>query len=148
MALAQRFVALGVEIGVRLVQNDQERVAVKRARKRNALGLPGRQRGAAFADLGLVAFRQPDDQIVHARRGRRRDHRLGVHGFSEAPDVLRHGAGEQLDVLRQVTDVLAERFGRPLVERCAIEADAAPRRLTRRRPSAAPASSFLSRSGR
>ena len=75
--LAERFVALGVEIGVRLVQHDQERIAVERARERDALRLPGRERGAAFADLGLVALGQADDQIMDAGRRGCRDDRLG-----------------------------------------------------------------------
>jgi len=35
-------VALAVEVGVRLVEHDQERIAVERARQRHALGLAGR----------------------------------------------------------------------------------------------------------
>ena len=38
----QRLVALGVEIGVRLVEHDQERIAIERARQRDALRLAGR----------------------------------------------------------------------------------------------------------
>ena len=52
----QRLVALGVEIGVGLVEHDQERIAIERARQRDALRLPGRQRGALLADLGVVAL--------------------------------------------------------------------------------------------
>ena len=54
----QRLLALAVEIGVRLVEHDQERVAVERAGQRDALALAGRKRRAALADLGLVALRQ------------------------------------------------------------------------------------------
>ena len=53
---AQRLVALGVEIGIGLVEHHQERIAVERARERDALRLAGRQRRALLADLGLVAF--------------------------------------------------------------------------------------------
>ena len=62
----QRLVAFAVEIGVRLVEHDQERIAVKRPRQRHALRLPGRQRRALLADLGIVAFAHIDDQVVHA----------------------------------------------------------------------------------
>ena len=64
---AERLVALRVEIRVRLIEHDQERIAIERPRQRNALGLTGRKRAAAFADLGLIAFGQAHDQIVHAR---------------------------------------------------------------------------------
>ena len=47
----------------------------------------------------------------------------------EAADVLRDGAGEQLDVLRQVADMAAEHVGRPLVERGAVEPHLAADRL-------------------
>ena len=55
IAWRQRLVAFGVEIGIRLVEHDQERIAIERARERDALALPGRQRAAVFADLGVVA---------------------------------------------------------------------------------------------
>ena len=92
---AQRLVAFGVEVGVGFVEHDQERIAVERARKRDALRLAGGQRSAAFADLGLVAFGQADDQVVHAGRLGRRDHRGGIGLRSEPADVLRDGAGQQ-----------------------------------------------------
>ena len=41
MALGQRLVAFGVEVGIGLVEHDQERIAVERARQRDALA-PGR----------------------------------------------------------------------------------------------------------
>ena len=43
----------------------------------------------------------------------------------EAGDVLGDRAVEQLDVLRQVADMAAERVGLPLVEGGAVEADLA-----------------------
>ena len=47
----------------------------------------------------------------------------------EAGDVLGDRSGEQLDILRQVADVLAQLLGQPLVEGRAVEADlAAPGR--------------------
>ena len=64
--LAQGQLALVVEIGVRLVEHDQERVAIERARQRDALALSARERFAAFADRGVIAVRQPEDQLVRA----------------------------------------------------------------------------------
>ena len=49
--LGQRRVALGVEVGVGLVEDDEERVAIERAGERDALALAGGERGAALADL-------------------------------------------------------------------------------------------------
>ena len=73
--LGQGFVTLGVEIGVRLVEHDQERVAIERARQRDPLPLSGRKRRPAFADLGLIAVRQAQDQLVDAGGLRGRDAR-------------------------------------------------------------------------
>ena len=52
----QGFVALGIEIRIGLVEHDQERIAIERAGKRDALRLAGRQRSALLADLRLVAL--------------------------------------------------------------------------------------------
>ena len=49
----------------------------------------------------------------------------GIRVHLEARDVLRHGAGEQLHVLRQVTHMSAEILRQPLLDRCAVEADLA-----------------------
>ena len=68
IASRQRLLAFGIEVGVRLVEHDQERLAIERARKRNPLPLPGRQRSAAFADIGLIALGQTQDEVVHAGR--------------------------------------------------------------------------------
>ena len=144
----QRFVAFRVEIGVRFVKHDQERIAIKRARKRDPLRLAGRQRAAALADFCLVAVGQVDDQVVNARRLRRRQHRLGVRRILEARDVLRHVAGKQFHVLRQIADVPAERLRRPLIERRRRRAGRCRATATRRRPACAPATIFPKPSGR
>ena len=117
----QRLVALAVEIGVRLVEHDQERIAVERARQRHALGLAGRERRALLADLGVVALAHLDDHLMHAGFLGGGDDRFRLRFGIEAADVLRHGAGEQFDILRQIADVAAEHVRRPLVERRAVE---------------------------
>ena len=65
---AQRLLALRIEVGIRLVENDEEGIAVERPGKRETLPLAGGKGGPAFADLGLVAVRQLEDEIVDARR--------------------------------------------------------------------------------
>ena len=64
----QSFLALRVEIRVRLIKHHKKRVTIERARKSNALPLPGRKRTAIFADIGLVSVRQPQDQIMDPRK--------------------------------------------------------------------------------
>ena len=126
---AQRLVAFGIEIGIGLVEHDQEGIAVQRAGQRHALRLARRQRGALLADLGVVAVAHLDDHVVHAGFLGGGDDLVGFGVGIEAADVLRHGACEQLDVLRQVADELAEHVGRPLVQRRAVDADLAAERL-------------------
>ena len=107
----ERLVAFGVEVRVGLIEHDQKRVAVERARERNALRLAGGQRRALFADPGPVALGHADDQVVHARGLRRRDDGLRRRIRRKARNVLGDRSGQKLDVLRQIADMLAERFG-------------------------------------
>lgn len=53
-------------------EHDQERIAIKRARKRDALRLASGQGAAVFADIGFLAVRQIDDEVVNAGRLRGR----------------------------------------------------------------------------
>ena len=144
----QRLVALAVEIGVRLVEHDQEGIAVERPRQRHALRLPGRKRGALLADLGVVALAHLDDHVMHAGFLGGGDDRVRLGFGIEAADVLRHGAGEQFDVLRQIADMAADHVRRPLVERRTVEPHLAADRLSRRRPARAPATTCPNRSDR
>jgi len=70
-----------------------------------------------------------DNKIMHANRLGCGDHGLVVGLRLETGDVLRHRAGEQLHILRQVSDVAAEQIGRPLVECGAVEPDVSAHRL-------------------
>jgi hypothetical protein len=124
----QRLVAFGVKVGVGFVEHDQEGIAVERASERDTLRLSGRERAAMIADDGVIAFGKIDDKIVNAGRLGGRDHGIGIRRILEAADVLRHRAVEQFDVLRHVADMPAERFGRPLIERRAVEPHGAAHR--------------------
>ena len=53
----QRFLAGRVKVGVRLVEHDQARIAIKRARQTDPLTLPARERLPALADLGIISLR-------------------------------------------------------------------------------------------
>ena len=65
MAFARAQVAVGVEIGVGLVEHHQEGIAVERARQSDQLPLPGRERRAAIADPRPETVRQPEDHLLH-----------------------------------------------------------------------------------
>ena len=68
--LADELGALGVEVGGRLVEDHERRVAQERARERDAPRLARRQRPAAVADHRLVALGQRRDEAVRGRRAR------------------------------------------------------------------------------
>ena len=78
----QRMLALVVEVGVRLVEDDKERIAVERAGETDALALSAGERGTALPDLRLVALRQAQDHLVDVGSHRRPDHVLP--GFGSA----------------------------------------------------------------
>ena len=50
-AFGERGVAVAVEVGTRLVEHHQARIAEHRAGKRDPLAITARQDGAALADL-------------------------------------------------------------------------------------------------
>ena len=114
-----------VETRIGLVEHHEEGIAIERTRQADPLALSRRQGGATLAHLGLIAVRQAEDQLVDTGGLRRRDHLRRVRLRLQPGDVLRDRAGEQLHVLRQVADMLAQRLGRPLVERRPIDPDLA-----------------------
>jgi hypothetical protein len=108
----KRLLALLVEVGVRLVQDHQLRVAVERARERDALALARRERLARLAHFRVVAFGQPQHHLVDLRALRGADHGRRIR-LAEPGDVFRHRAAEELDVLGQIADMRPEHFARP-----------------------------------
>ena len=121
-----------VEAGARLVEDHQPRRAEHRPGEADALPLAARERRALRPDLGGVALGQAQDHLVHAGELRRLDHGF-VGRVGQARDVVAHGAGEQLDVLRQVADMAAEVGRDPSVHLGAVEADMARGRAARPR---------------
>src|SRR5262249_28066162 len=117
---AERLLARGVKIGVRLVQHHQEWIAVERAGERDALTLPPREQRAGIPHLRLVAIWQPQNDPGHPRPPWRRDEPRRIRVCRKTRDVLSHRAGEQLDFLRQIADELAALLGGPLIERGTI----------------------------
>ena len=126
----QRILAVGIQIGVGLVEHEQERVAEHRPRQADALLLAGRQRHAALPDSRRIAFRQAQNDVVDTGDLRGLQDRIRTRVIVEAADVLRHGAVEQADILRQIADVPAEILVAPLIERRAVE----PHGAAMRRP--------------
>ena len=57
------------------------------------------------------------------------NHGLGVGVRFEPSDIFCHRAGEQFDILRQITDMTAERVRSPLIEGGAINTNIAAYRL-------------------
>ena len=72
--------ALLVEVGVGLVQHQQDRVVVKRARQGDALRLPGREALPIGPKNSVVAIGQAQNQLMRAR-GHGRLHRVPVGRF-------------------------------------------------------------------
>ena len=66
----QRFLAVAVERRVGLVENQDTRAAIKRARQRYALRLPRRQPVAITFDRGVVTAGQMQDHLVDAGHAR------------------------------------------------------------------------------
>ena len=131
-AASKRSFADRIEIRVRLVEHEQARIAVQRARQRDALTLAAGQDCAAVADLRFVAVGQLQDHFVCKSEPRRANdpfRSFGAGRCAQARDVLADRSGEQLDVLRQIADVLAERLAIPARRVEAVETDA-----TRLRP--------------
>lgn len=110
-SLGQRFLSVGVQVRGRLVQHDQEWVAIEGARKADALTLTGRKGHSALAHTGRVSIGKRENNVMCSGSLRCLKHGgsgcLGV----ETGDVGSYAAVEQFDVLRQITDISAERFG-------------------------------------
>ncbi len=123
--LGQGMLALGVEVRVRLIQHDQEGIAVERAGKPDALALTGGQRGALRPELGLIALRQAHDHLVHAGGPGGGDDIGGVRRGVEARDILAHRALDQRDVLRQIADMAPDVARAPLAQVGVIQPDTA-----------------------
>ena len=56
--IRKRRLAVGIEIGIRLVEHDQEGIAIEGAGECYALSLASGERRATLTDLSLIAFRQ------------------------------------------------------------------------------------------
>ncbi len=115
--------ALRIEVGIRLVEDHEEGVAVQGAGEADALALSGGETRAVLADARVVALGQAQDQFVDTGRPRRRDGLGGIRPVLEPGDVLRDRAGEQLHLLREIAEMRTQGLARPLVEGRPVDAD-------------------------
>jgi hypothetical protein len=115
--LVQGRLTLAVEVCVRLVEDDKERVAIQGACERDALPLPARQHHTAYADSGIIAGWKPQNHVVRSGNAGGPQHGIVVRHDAHSRDVLRDCSIEQLDRLRNKPDVPAEKFRIPLIER-------------------------------
>src|SRR5579875_913012 len=98
-----------VDIGGCFVQNQDTRVGQERAGERDKLALPDAQVATAFLNRCIVALWHAHDQVVQTD-GARRLHDLFITGFeSSITDVLTHCAGKEEGVLKDNTDLAAQR---------------------------------------
>ena len=77
--------------------------------------------GSLVVDTNVKKVQHPTGGVVGELRARDGDR-------VKAGDVLGHRAGEELDVLRQIADVLSKSLGIPLTEGRPVEAHLSPKR--------------------
>ena len=111
-AWARRLLAVRIEVRIRLVQDEERRIAEDGTRETDALVLAAGDRDAAGADPRVVAAGQAEDHFMCAGELCGGDHLL-VLGMAQARDVVAHRAREQLDVLRQIADMAPPVFVGP-----------------------------------
>ena len=92
----------------RLVKDQDARIGDQGAGDRDALALAAGERGAALADLGVVAIGQPGDEFMRAREFRRLDDLLHRQRRVGEADIVAHRAVEQHVVLQHDADLPAQ----------------------------------------
>ena len=107
---SKRILSTAIEIRIRLIENDQEGIAIKRTSERDTLPLTRRKIGPCFTDSGAIAFRQFHDKLVHTGSSGRRDDEVGIRRLFEAADIVRHRSLEQVHILGQIAYVGPERL--------------------------------------
>ena len=117
----QSILTIGIQIRVRFIEHDQERIAKDGPREPNALTLPRRQRYPTQAYSGSVSFRQAQNDVVHARNAGSLQDRIGRSSLVETRDVFRYRAVEQRHVLGQVTNMPSQIFVAPLIDGGAVK---------------------------
>ena len=120
---------LGIDRGQRFVQHQDRGIAQQGAGDGDALPLAAGQARAALADHGLVAVGQRGDEAVGVGGARGGD-QLGFRGVRAAEtQVVLDGAVEQVGVLRDDRNHLAQRVGIERAQVAPADADRAPLRV-------------------
>ena len=119
--------ALGVQVDVggRLVEDQDAGVGDQGAGERDQLALTRGQLRAALADLGVIAVRQLCDELLRADR-RRGIADLALVGVGSAEgDVLADGAAEQERLLGHDPHLRAQRVAGDLAQVVPVDEDLA-----------------------
>jgi hypothetical protein len=100
---------LGILVEVRraLVEKEDARIAIERARQQHALPLPAGQRRAHVADEAEILHRHAHDVVVHLRQSGGGLHLRHVEVGIEESDIVGDGPGQQPVVLRDDADMRA-----------------------------------------
>ena len=104
-------IAVTIEVGVWLIENDEDRPAKKRTGQSDALPLAAGKTGAVVALYGVIAFREPLDHRMRRGQLRRFDNLFIRGSVTKAGDIVAHRAGEQFNILRQVAEALPKETG-------------------------------------
>ena len=121
--VADEQLGLRVDARRRLVEDQHARVERERARERQQLLLPDRERRAALGDRARVAVRQPVDERVGVDGARRRAHALVVDRRVARADVVGDRAGEQMHVLQHEAEEPAQIVERQIADVDAVHQD-------------------------
>ena len=133
--LHQGGLAFLVEVGIGLVQHQQNGVPIERPGQGDALGLTGGKALAMGPEPGIVAVRQAQDQLMGPRRHGRLDRvpvgRFLIHpdGGRKPRDIVLDRAGEQAGDLGQIADPARQFVTVPRVILGAVEPYGAALRL-------------------
>ena len=144
----QCLLAIGVEIGVRLIQQDQFSIAKERTGKTDTLALTTGKLVAIAPYFGLVAGRQRQNHLMRLREHGRGHDVLVPRMFVKAGDGFGHGAAQKLHVLRKIADKLPELVGVPVMAGLRRPAGSCRRSAVPAPPSGAARSIFRRQSGR
>ena len=117
--------AFHIKAGIRLVEDNQFRFAVKGAREADTLALPTGQAGAAFPNFSLIAVGQAQNHFVNACDCSCPDNGLGIKVALKPCNVAADRALIKLDFLRQITNRPAELLRWPSGQVGSIEAHVA-----------------------
>ena len=91
-----------------LVQNQDGRIFQKYTRDGDALLLPARELDTPLAHEGIIPFGQPGDEFVRPGQPRGLPHLFGGGAGHAVGNVVKDGAGEQVDILLHHADVFAQ----------------------------------------